>query len=87
MGDGTKSKFYLDLSDTNDDRKRLKLDGQSPEVKKAPYNILEVRLFLERQKNVKTEMIDDIAQEKRKIKIYIIPKRKQYNIFIYKSGE
>ena len=30
-GDGTKSKFYLDLSDTNDDRKRLKIDGQPEE--------------------------------------------------------
>ena len=42
-----KSKFYLDLSDTNDDIKRLKIDGQSPEVKKQKYNILDVRLFLE----------------------------------------
>ena len=67
-GDGTKSKFYLDLSDTNDDRKRLKIDGQSPEVKKRPYNILEA--FFRTSKHVKTEMIDDTAKRKEKHHIH-----------------
>ena len=69
-GDGTKSKFYLDLSDKTDDKIRLKIDGQSPDdqirAKKAAIQYIRRSPFFRTSKHVKTEMIDDIAQRKRK---------------------